>query len=216
MRQKRIGSSNLLVSANNMKIAITGHTRGIGQAITQQLGASGHEIHGISKSNGYDLTFTEARDQAFDIINNSDVFINNCYPMLRSRSHRVGSWAPIELLYRVHEAWRGQANKRIIVIGSLAIQQSYAGANPYQIHKQAINQVCIQLRSSFKFPMITTINPGDTKTERLRKIVDSVLDPADIARLVQFTLTDPLYIRDLTFSAWPVDKTVDSTGDNQV
>ena len=194
-----------------MKIAITGHTQGIGHAIAVALNPK-HEIIGISKSTGIDITLTDSREQAFELIKDCDVFINNCYPMLRSRSHRVGSWAPIELLYRVHEAWRNDSNKRIFVIGSLSIQQPVKGANPYRLHKQALNEACIQLRSSFKFPLITTLHPGNTNTRRLEKIQDKseMLDPADVARMVQMCLEESLYIRELTFSSKFSTNSVDS------
>jgi NADP-dependent 3-hydroxy acid dehydrogenase YdfG len=38
-----------------MKIAITGHTAGIGQAIAKQYQSQGHKIVGISRRNGHNI-----------------------------------------------------------------------------------------------------------------------------------------------------------------
>jgi len=41
-----------------MKIAITGHKKGIGKAFAEQLSARGHEIIGISRSDGENIRRT--------------------------------------------------------------------------------------------------------------------------------------------------------------
>ena len=57
-----------------MKIAITGHTRGIGKAIADLLPE--HEIIGLSRSNGYDITDVK---KIVDAAKDCDIFINNAY-----------------------------------------------------------------------------------------------------------------------------------------
>jgi len=59
-----------------MKIAITGHTSGIGKALYNYYSAE-HEVIGFSRSNGYNLP-----DSLSNVIKESkgcDLFINNCY-----------------------------------------------------------------------------------------------------------------------------------------
>ena len=57
-----------------MKIAITGHTRGIGKACADVFR---HDtIYGYSRSNGYDIKDAE---DIFKSAEDCDVFINNAY-----------------------------------------------------------------------------------------------------------------------------------------
>jgi nucleoside-diphosphate-sugar epimerase len=60
-----------------MKIAITGHTKGIGLALATAFKDNGHEVIGFSRSNGYDIetTIPAIIEQARGV----DVFINNAY-----------------------------------------------------------------------------------------------------------------------------------------
>jgi short-subunit dehydrogenase len=58
-----------------MKIAITGHTDGLGKNIYDLL-KKNHDIVGMSRSNGYDVSNTE---QIINNVMDCDVFINNTY-----------------------------------------------------------------------------------------------------------------------------------------
>ena len=57
-----------------MKIAITGHTSGIGQALAKIYADQGHEIVGLSKRNGYDIRHTL---KIADLIDSCYLFVNN-------------------------------------------------------------------------------------------------------------------------------------------
>jgi len=59
-----------------MKIAITGHTKGIGRAIAAKAQTLGHTIVGLSRSNGFDISDTE---KVFNEIKKCDAFVNNAY-----------------------------------------------------------------------------------------------------------------------------------------
>lgn len=58
-----------------MKIAITGHTKGIGKAIFDKLSIK-HEMLGYSRSNGYDVKNYKT---ILSEIKSVDIFINNTY-----------------------------------------------------------------------------------------------------------------------------------------
>ena len=62
-----------------MKIAITGHTRGIGKALADYFKQSGHTVIGFSKSTGCDITQESHRNLIVDSLKTCDVFINNAY-----------------------------------------------------------------------------------------------------------------------------------------
>ena len=58
-----------------MKIAITGHTNGIGKACYDLLSQE-HQVIGFSRSSDYDINDPES---IFSSAKDSDVFINNAY-----------------------------------------------------------------------------------------------------------------------------------------
>ena len=62
-----------------MKVAVTGHTSGIGQGLYQYFAAQGHEVLGYSRSNGYALP--DAEDRVLQQIQHCDIFVNNALPV---------------------------------------------------------------------------------------------------------------------------------------
>jgi short-subunit dehydrogenase len=57
-----------------MKIAITGHSAGIGQALAQCYADRGYDVVGLSKRNGYNI---RVMPRVIDAIEPCDVFVNN-------------------------------------------------------------------------------------------------------------------------------------------
>ena len=78
-----------------MKIAITGHTHGIGEAFTKQLTARNHEIIGISRRDGENIRRIQ---HTTTLIEPTELFINN------AQSY----YAQTELLYEVWKRWQNQ------------------------------------------------------------------------------------------------------------
>jgi hypothetical protein len=60
-----------------MKISITGHTSGLGKEIYNHLTSLGHEVIGMSRSNGYDLCNDMLK--IIEIAETCDVFFNNAH-----------------------------------------------------------------------------------------------------------------------------------------
>lgn len=123
-----------------MKIAITGHTSGIGRALFQHY-TKKYEVTGFSKSNGYDLSITSQRLKVIETISkNATVFINNAYTS-RARS------AQIELLRGVYDNWRYDETKIIIVNSSLSFvfekwNKPIEKMKEYTSSKIALNDQC--------------------------------------------------------------------------
>ena len=57
-----------------MKVAITGHSAGIGQAFAKIFEAQGHEIVGLSRRNGYNI---RSLPKVAAMIEPCDMLINN-------------------------------------------------------------------------------------------------------------------------------------------
>jgi hypothetical protein len=59
-----------------MKIAITGHTSGLGLAFYNHFSKE-NEVIGLSRSNGYDIT--KDQDRIIDTVKDCELFFNNAY-----------------------------------------------------------------------------------------------------------------------------------------
>jgi NAD(P)-dependent dehydrogenase (short-subunit alcohol dehydrogenase family) len=187
-----------------MKIAITGHTRGIGKAIHDKFVNDGHEVIGLSRSNGYDLSDSVQREEAFKHIVSSDMFINNAFVSFREPTNHQ-TFIPIELLFRVHRHWLGKSNKRIFVIGSWSSQfnkldYDYTG---YQIHKFALEKACWTLCLESLYPRIFLLKPGRVDTAMSANRNGPKMDPEEIANLIDLILKleNNIYVREITFTA---------------
>lgn len=144
-----------------MKIAITGHTAGIGQALAQVLTARGHDIVGLSKRNGDNIRNTP---KIVEKIVPCDMFINNAQ----------AGYAQTELLYAVWQAWQDQPGKHIWCIGTMMTQlpadqsvpgQSDMAMSQYRNQKIALDDAIAQLRNKQYLPIITMIRPGGVATQ---------------------------------------------------
>lgn len=144
-----------------MKIAITGHTAGIGQALSTVLQQRGHEIVGLSKRDGHNIRNIS---KIADLIEPCDLFVNNA---------QVG-YAQTELLYEVWQRWQGVAGKNIWCIGTMmthcpvdapVTDQSEMATSAYRNQKIALDDAVQQLRWKNYLPIITMIRPGAVATK---------------------------------------------------
>ncbi len=62
---------------SNMKVAITGHKRGIGKACADLFTADGHQVVGFSRTDGFDIRDPDVRKRIVEQSMDADVFINN-------------------------------------------------------------------------------------------------------------------------------------------
>ena len=143
-----------------MKIAITGHTGGIGRSFAQLFATRGHDIVGISRSAGENIRRTE---HTASLIEPCDLFINNAQSM----------FAQTELLYAVWKKWRGQ--KKYIWNISTAMTQSPVNSAPdgqddidmslYRVQKLSLEEASRQLGHKNTWPSISVIRPGGVATQ---------------------------------------------------
>lgn len=135
-----------------MKIAITGHTAGIGKALSQEYASQGHEIVGLSTRDGHNIRNIP---KIAAIIEPCDMFVNNAQ----------AGFAQTELLFEMCRRWTN-TNKPIMVISTMmtmAPVSVIAGADEYYIQKQTLEQACTQLR--YQQHNITVVKPGAIATQ---------------------------------------------------
>lgn len=138
-----------------MKIAITGHTAGIGQALTRQYTRLGHEIVGLSKREGNNIRNIP---KICDQIQPCDMFVNNAQ----------AGYAQTELLFEMTQRWGG-TQKHIVVISTQMTQYPVSvlpglDMEQYRIQKVALEESVKQLRNLNTGLRFTVVRPGDIAT----------------------------------------------------
>jgi len=138
-----------------MKIAITGHTAGIGQALAQEYQQAGHEIVGLSKREGNNIRNIP---KICDQIESCDVFVNNAQ----------AGYAQTELLFEMVKRWQG-TSKHIIVISTMMAQDPVSmlpglDMDQYRLQKVALEEAVHQLRVKRLGIKLTIVRPGNIAT----------------------------------------------------
>jgi hypothetical protein len=123
-----------------MKIGITGHTRGLGLAISQHMISQDHEVIGFSRSTGYDISIEEHRNKIIDIAKTCDIFFNNAH----------------DELAQCHFLTALSDSVSVITSGSMASEYTdISGDNAqYRISKQQIQQIHVMMKRGTSKPML--------------------------------------------------------------
>ena len=134
-----------------MKVAITGHTKGLGAELATRFSKlPDTEVLGFARSNGFDLYRQSQRDEALSAIIQSDIFINNTH----------FGFGQMELLGKVFTSWQNQPSKIIVNISSESSYHQKDSLRPYSIQKMALDEQAKQLQRVENGPKIINIRPG--------------------------------------------------------
>jgi len=147
-----------------MKIAITGHTAGIGQALARIYHDRGIGIVGLSKREGWNIRNVP---KICDQIEPCDVFVNNAQ----------AGFAQTELLFEMARRWTG-TNKHIVVISTMMTQNPVSSLpgldmDQYRIQKVALEAAVSQIRHQQLGVKTTIVRPGNIATS-----ADKTVPPA--------------------------------------
>ena len=157
-----------------MKIAITGHSKGIGKACYDVL-SNDHDVIGFSRSNGFNIK------EPKKIITASigcDVFINNAY--------RMNTDDQLNLFNLFFKQWKDNPYKIIINIGSKSkfypynpnmpqLTTNFRSSKGYNDAKTILaNEIYDKQLFTAKKCRVTNINPGYTLTDLTARLVDKV------------------------------------------
>jgi nucleoside-diphosphate-sugar epimerase len=167
-----------------MKIAITGHTAGIGQALAKQYTNRGHEIVGLSKRDGHNIRVIP---KIADLIEPCDMFINNAQ----------AGYSQTELLFEMASRWTS-TNKHIIVISTMMTQSpvsplSGLDIDHYRVQKLALEEAVYQIRNRKLGIKITIVRPGNIATSP-----DKTVPPAADVNAWAKTLIDIFELATIT------------------
>jgi nucleoside-diphosphate-sugar epimerase len=139
------------------KIAITGHSAGIGQALAKIYESQGHEVVGLSRRNGYNI---RSIPKIVEKIRDCDIFINNA---------QIG-FVQTELLFAIYKEWQDVENKKIINISTMMTLEPVSclpGIEMIEYHNQklALEEAHRQLLHLHSWPKLCLVKPGAVATQ---------------------------------------------------
>jgi len=145
-----------------MKIAVTGHKRGIGKAFAEQLSDRGHTIVGISRSDGENIRRVA---HTASLIEPCDVFINTAISMYAQTELLFEVWHRWQHSDLVHHIWNistkvceSDTDKQI---HGLTMRESME----YRNQKMALELAHVQLYSQDSKTQMRLIRPGSVNTQ---------------------------------------------------
>jgi NAD(P)-dependent dehydrogenase (short-subunit alcohol dehydrogenase family) len=177
-----------------MKVLLTGHTSGIGKFLHEYLQRFGHEVTGVSRATGYDITEPYSRELIITHSLSHDVFINNAYGDGRSQ---------VTLLDWMHRTWVARQNRGLLInIGSRAIDRPVATSS-YGDYKRDLFATSDHLaRKRVPGIRICCVNFGYVATEPF-KDRDEVLSLEYVGEVLCNIIDTPpgVQIRNMTIEA---------------
>ena len=168
-----------------MKIAITGHKKGIGEAFATQLTSRGHDIVGISRSDGENIRRTA---HTASLIEPCDMFINNAISMYAQTELLFEVWHRWSEIKEAHHIWN--ISTKVCEwdndkhINGLTMRQSME----YRNQKMALELAHVQLHLQASNIKMKLIRPGSVNTQSFsepdsisaEQYVKQVLEQQDI------------------------------------
>lgn len=175
-----------------MKIAITGHTSGIGKSIADLYGSE--NVLGFSRSNGYDINSEEIIDKIIAESSSCDTFINNAF---HSTSQSI-------LLDRFFDTWKEDSSKTIVNIISRS-RYGFGKAESYAKSKTELYLLaCEKMFTPGRQCRIININPGYVNTNAVDHLRGNVkmMTPEHLAQMIKWCIDQPQGIEIGEFSVW--------------
>lgn len=165
-----------------MKVAITGHTGGLGLALVAYFQQQGHEIQGFSRRTGHDITSAEHRSKIISEVKDFDIFVNNAYA--------DGNAGQLCLLKDLYESWKDQC-KTIINISSRFTYKN----NFYCRNKREQDQFCQS--KIYGLPRMLNLKPGLIDTPRVIGVQGPRMHTQQVIDVLDFALNN--HVHSITF-----------------
>lgn len=165
------------------KVAITGHTLGIGAAIGKLLAENNYEVIGFSRANGFDISTLGMRNKLIETIASADIFINNAF----------SAWAQTELLYSLFEKWKHH-EKHIINMGSTSGDGIKNFIHRYAVEKASLDTASMQLNNIDGAKCrVSNVRPSWVNTNSIAhlNVKDPMLAPQEVAAIVLWLIELP-------------------------
>ena len=178
------------------RIAITGHTDGIGKAIYEGLD---NQLVGFSRSNGYDNTNVFHRQEIIKKSKDCDIFINNAHK----------KFAQVSMLNEIYQEWQFK-DKLIINIGTDAVPQTawQVVHRMYPVEKAAVHSAVeiIQNDPEGRKVKVTNLALGHVDTEFNKDHKGPKLSYKTIIETIEWIANQPSEIKSLVLSPFRTEE----------
>ena len=167
-------------------VAITGHSKGIGQALSVLMQET-YNVYGYSRSNGFDITNL---DKIVNEIKTFDIFVNNAFYL----DYQA------DLFNKIFDIWKHNPTKTIVNIISRA-KYIEGTENPYYNSKIALSKLAYKKLFGRQCRIIN-INPGFVMTESAKPSIEKYQMPfmhkEKCAEYILWTIEQPIEIFELS------------------
>ena len=172
-----------------MKVAITGHTKGIGRAIADLY----PDCLGFSRTNGYDISNSNNRTTIISESADCDVFINNAHYLNYQ----------ILMFEEIFDAWRNNKNKTIVNICSRVVYEDH-NKSSYNREKSSLSSLSNPGDNYNRSCRLININPGWVATDRVPEawLIQQnypYITAQECAKYVKWAIDQDLEIGELSF-----------------
>lgn len=178
-----------------MKVAITGHTKGIGKSLYDALTDGGHEVLGFSRSNGYDIYYYSHQKRIIEESVDCDLFINNAW----------NGFHQVEIFEWIYKEWQDE-QKTIVNVNSRARWGKSDSPDVYRTSKRELAKKANSAVLLDRCCRIINVSPGYVYTERVKNIVgDTPTLTVDEARdIIMWAIQQPQHIEIGELSFWAI------------
>jgi NADP-dependent 3-hydroxy acid dehydrogenase YdfG len=175
-----------------MKVAITGHSRHIGKALTELFTSQGHSVVGFSRSNGYDISNSQSVANIVKQSTDCDVFVNNA----------CSGFYQNNVFEEIFTAWQHEPGKTIVNISSRAKYWAAPSAdlNTYYMSKKQLNHSAYKKMYQKNRCKVITINPGYVSDEPHSS--KPTITTAQLAETIRWCLNQPPGVEIGELSVW--------------
>lgn len=176
-----------------MKVAVTGHTVGIGKELVKFFKGKDFEVLGFSRSNGYDIKDFDAREKIINESAKCDIFVNNAYSFNDN--------SQLLLLQRITETWIGQ-EKLIINISSRAGDFAGVAGHPWPEYAKMKSQTDIFCHTRNGLPWMLNLKPGNVDTQLTKDRNEVKMDVEVFSKILDFIFDNRsnFIVRSITFA----------------
>jgi hypothetical protein len=164
-----------------MKIAVTGHTSGIGKSLFDHFVEQRHYCIGFSRSTGHDISNVNNRHQILEFSRDCDIFINNAYKNFDN--------SQFLLLKEKYNDWIGK-EKIILNISSRITDFPKPASIFLQQYWETKKDQDIFCQGKISNPQIINLKLGYVDTFRVKNIENvKKLKIKDVAKIVDFIIS---------------------------
>ena len=188
-----------------MIVRITGHTKGIGKCLHDDLIAEGHDVVGYSRSNGFDISNPKFRQFIVEESKQADVFINCAWPdgdLPMTKPEQFDGQT--EMLKAMIQTWEGNKDKKILNLSSKSCYNESDTNDFMEMYgnaKKEQNKI-VENRINVYGPHILNVILGCTDTQISEYMQGNKIDPNELSKwIIKMLLCETMYFQSVTIDA---------------